>query len=146
MPDVIVRRGRIDDYAVINALIQLTTTEGPLVSSLDADLDKWIQSCWVAEVDSVTVGVCGLEPDDEGESATLHSLVVAEGFRRRGIGRRLVEVCQAEARRRGVRSITALTLYPQYFEPLGFHGDAFKQLPVVWWSPEQGHEPGKASH
>jgi amino-acid N-acetyltransferase len=64
-------------------------------------------------------GVVGLEC--YGDVALLRSLVVADGYVGRGIGRRLVASAEDLARARQVRSIYLLTTTAQaYFEPLGF--------------------------
>jgi amino-acid N-acetyltransferase len=65
-------------------------------------------------------GVVGLEY--YGNIALLRSLVVADGFARQGLGRRLVAATEYHARRRQVRSIYLLTTTAQlFFQALGFH-------------------------
>jgi amino-acid N-acetyltransferase len=64
-------------------------------------------------------GVVGLEC--HGDVALLRSLVVADGYVGRGIGRRLVAAAEDLARARQVRSIYLLTTTANvYFELLGF--------------------------
>jgi GNAT superfamily N-acetyltransferase len=58
---------------------------------------------WVAETGGRLVGLAGLIAD-EGD-AELEPLVVSEGFRGQGIGRRLAEAVIASARARGVRQL-----------------------------------------
>ncbi len=55
---------------------------------------------WVADAGQV-VGLVGLEPEDE--TTLIEPVVVARGWRGRGIGRRLLEQAVAEARRLGAR-------------------------------------------
>lgn len=57
------------------------------------------ESIWVAEVGGNIVGLMGLETEED--EMTIEPLVVAVGWRRRGIGRRFVEIAIEEAKRRG---------------------------------------------
>ena len=60
---------------------------------------------WVAVQDGAVVGLTGLM--GEGEEAEVEPLVVTEPERRKGIGGSLLEFVVAEARRRGVRVLSA---------------------------------------
>ena len=60
---------------------------------------------WVAVQDGAVVGLTGLM--GEGEEAEVEPLVVSEPERRKGIGGSLLEFVVAEARRRGVRVLSA---------------------------------------
>ena len=51
---------------------------------------------------------------------TVECLAVAEGLRGKGLGRRLLEAVEAEARRRGASEIWALARAPGFFERMGF--------------------------
>lgn len=65
-------------------------------------------------------GVVGLEY--YGKFALLRSLVVANGYERRGLGRRLVAAAEYSAKRHQVESIYLLTTTAEsYFGALGFH-------------------------
>ena len=55
---------------------------------------------WVAEENSVVVGMAGLFV--EGDEAEIEPIVVRAGFRSRGIGTLLLERLKAEAKARGV--------------------------------------------
>jgi putative acetyltransferase len=55
---------------------------------------------WVAEEGGRVVGSVGILPADAGGGAELRALYVARSARRRGLGGQLVELVEAEARRR----------------------------------------------
>lgn len=60
---------------------------------------------WVAEAARRVIGSVGLKPSGDGAVAELTNLYVAPAARRRGLGRRLVERIEAEARSRGAAYI-----------------------------------------
>lgn len=65
--------------------------------------------------------VGGVALEVYGDSGLLRSLVVAPGSRGTGLGQALVDGVVAEARRRGLRDLSLLTLtVPGFFERYGF--------------------------
>jgi GNAT superfamily N-acetyltransferase len=60
---------------------------------------------WVAEADGELVGLVGIHVSQvlayDGDAAKVSEIVVDDRYRRRGIGARLMEVAEGEARRRG---------------------------------------------
>ena len=60
---------------------------------------------WVAEVDGEVVGLVGIHVSQvlayDGDAAKVSEIVVDDRYRRRGIGARLMEVAEDEARRLG---------------------------------------------
>jgi putative acetyltransferase len=59
---------------------------------------------WVAERDGAVVGSVAILPDEE-RSVELKKLYVSSGVRRLGLGARLCELVEAEARARGVTTV-----------------------------------------
>jgi N-acetylglutamate synthase-like GNAT family acetyltransferase len=60
---------------------------------------------WVAEADGELVGLVGIHVSQvlayDGDAAKVSEIVVDDRYRRRGIGARLMQVAEEEARRRG---------------------------------------------
>jgi GNAT superfamily N-acetyltransferase len=60
---------------------------------------------WVAEVDGEVVGLVGIHVSQvlayDGDAAKVSEIVVDDRYRRQGIGARLMELAEDEARRRG---------------------------------------------
>ncbi len=69
-----------------------------------------------------------------GDIAEVRGLAVAPGVRSRGVGRRLVEACEGEARRVGIPVLFAWTYEVGFFEACGFELiDKTRDLhPRVW--------------
>ncbi len=83
----------------------------------------------IAEADGEVAGLAALhvqnlvERDDPG--CTLAALVVGQRFRRRGVGARLTEAMEAEARSRGCHSLALNTAHRRadahaFYEALGY--------------------------
>lgn len=74
---------------------------------------------WVVEDGGELVGVIGLERS--GRAALLRSLAVAPAYRKRGLGRTLVEHLEREARAEGIELLVLLTQSAAvFFEGLGY--------------------------
>jgi [ribosomal protein S18]-alanine N-acetyltransferase len=59
----------------------------------------------IAEEDGEIVGYAGLLSPDGAETGEVHTVTVAEGFRRRGIGRRMLVALLEEAAARGATEV-----------------------------------------
>ena len=81
---------------------------------------------WVAVLGSEVVGLIGLVVK-KGE-AEIEPLIVSQPYRRRGVGRRLVEAAVAEARRLGVRLISVKPVARNVEAMRFFHRQGFKTL------------------
>ena len=108
------------------------------------------RATWVAEVHGTVVGMTGLIAN--GDEAAVEPAVVAEEFRSRSIGRALVARAISEARRIGIRFLSAQPVARNveaisFFLDSGFdivgHIDLFQDL-----QPESGREwkPGITLH
>jgi amino-acid N-acetyltransferase len=63
------------------------------------------------------------------ELAEVKSLVVAEEYQGLGLGRKLVEDCQLEAKELGIKKLFALTYQEEFFKKLDFEVVDLKTLP-----------------
>lgn len=68
------------------------------------------------------------------ELAEIRSLVVKEPYRRRGIGRALVNACLAEAPKLGIKRVFVLTYETGFFRKFGFSEVEKSVLPHKIWS------------
>jgi amino-acid N-acetyltransferase len=87
----------------------------------------------VADSNGRVIG-CGALTIEWDNLAEIKSLAVAKRYQRRGIGRRLIKACLAEARRLGIGQVFALTSSPRFFDHIGFHRVARETLPHKVWS------------
>ncbi len=107
------RPARATDLSVVVALL-----EGCGLPTGDVT-QAMLDSFCVAEADGRVVGTAGVEAF--GTDALLRSLAVAEDSRGAGLAARLVDWCEAEARRRGVETVYLLTTTAaDYFRMRGY--------------------------
>jgi amino-acid N-acetyltransferase len=121
-----------EDVEAITALVESNSRRGHLlprsIESIRGSLPDWV----VAENGRGIVGCASLLPyaSDLGE---VRSLAVADPEQGRGLGLRLIEAIVAEARRRGVGTVFALTRSVGLFEKAGFEASGKEMFPEKVW-------------
>ena len=78
------------------------------------------------------VGVVGLHPVAE-DLAEIRSLAVLENLKGKGVGRKLVEACLADAKSLGLTRVFALTYQTGFFKKMGFEAVEKMTLPQKIW-------------
>ena len=119
-----IRTARASDLEVA---LRLARECGVLETGIAEGLANFV----VAELAGVVAGTWGLEL--HGRHGLLRSVVVAAPYRRKGIGRALVEEALRRARERNLRSVFLLTTTAaRYFEGLGFeHAERSVAPPAI---------------
>ena len=123
MGETIIRAATLKDAERIFALVSLNSdmlvprSLGSIVESVDRFV--------IAEAEGEMVGCASYQIHPEignAEAATVEivSVAVKSMFRRRGIGRLLIEAVVANARRFAPREVLVLTFAPEFFRRLGF--------------------------
>ena len=123
MKEAIIRAAELKDAEKIFALISLNRdmlvprSLGSIVESVDRFV--------IAEAEGEMVGCASYQIHPEignAEAATVEivSVAVKSMFRRRGIGRLLVEAIVANVKRFSPREVLVLTFAPEFFRKLGF--------------------------
>ncbi|AWP22684.1 GNAT family N-acetyltransferase [Acidiferrobacter sp. SPIII_3] len=128
-----VRPARIADVPIIHHFLELYATKGNLLPRTMNEIYRHLRDFFVIEVDERVAAIGALEifTEDLGE---VRSLVVAEEYERRGLGRLMVQRIIAEARQLGLRRLMALTYVPTFFHKLGFVTVAMDTLPEKVWN------------
>jgi len=127
-----VRKARIADARAIHKLLLGYAREGMMLSRSLPDIYENIRDFYVFEENGETVGTVCLHICWE-DLAEVRSLAVSSEFEGRGLGRKLVEACLAEARELGMKRVFALTYKPIFFGKLGFHEIEKSELPQKIW-------------
>ena len=129
--ETIVRPATLGDAEKIFALIGRNTDMlvPRSLGSVVENIDRFV----VAECEGSTAGCAAYQihpeiGDPEAATVEIVSLVVKSIFRRRGVGRRLVEAVIDRARSFRPREVIALTFAPGFFAALGFHEIAKKEV------------------
>jgi len=121
--DCTIRPARLDDAENIFALIHLN--RDLLVPRSVGNIVECIDRFFVAEADGEMCGCASYQVHPEigvPEAATveIQSLAVKSAFRRRGIGRALVESVSDRVKAFSPKEVLVLTFAPEFFQALGF--------------------------
>jgi N-acetylglutamate synthase-like GNAT family acetyltransferase len=111
-PTLHLRAATAADWPAIAAVL---TANGLPIEGAEDHLHTFI----VAESNGEVVGAAGAEL--YGDTALVRSVAVSPGLQRQGVGRQMVELLIAQARRRSLRSLHLLTMTAaSWFERFGF--------------------------
>lgn len=122
------RKARLSDVLAIHALIASYGAQGILLPRTEENVREQISKFFVLEEQRQLVGCVSLEnygPD----LAEIRSLAVNQEIRGRGLGGRLVEFILAEARRKKIARVFAVTHAPAFFLRHGFAASSWRDIP-----------------
>jgi len=126
-------KATLNDVAQMQAIVAKDVESGIILPRSDDEVATNIRSYTLAKRGDRVVGYVALHIHST-TLAELRSLIVDEGHRRLGIGRRLVELALEEGRKLSVKRVLALTYSKEFFEKLGFHEIQKSQIPEhkIW--------------
>jgi len=127
------RKARISDIKAIHELVNKCASRGEMLPRSLAELYDNVRDYLVYEDHGNIIGTCALHICWE-DLAEIRSLAVAEGMRRRGIGRELVEACLDEAKEFQIERVFLLTYQEAFFRKVGFILTDKKELPQKIWT------------
>lgn len=113
------RRARPSDAPAIHALIAHYAAQGILLPRAEENIREHFAHFLVLEENRQLVGCASLESYGS-DLAEIRSLAVSPEIRGRGFGSRLLEFALAEARRRKIARVFAVTHAPDFFVRHGF--------------------------
>lgn len=119
MPELEMRAARLDDVAGVLELIAPFVSQRKLLPRDRADIERLIPHGFVVEVASQIVGFAAVEIYSR-KLAEIQTLAVATPFQRRGLARRLIQLCVQRARDNGVQELMAITSSESLFREFGF--------------------------
>lgn len=127
-----IRHARIPDARAIHKLLLDYAQNGQLLGRSLADIYENIRDFYVYEEAGQVLGAGALAISWE-DLAEVRSLAVAPGQQGKGIGRKIVTSCLAEATELGLKRVFALTYQPDFFKKLGFSDIEKGELPQKIW-------------
>lgn len=122
------RKARLSDAAAIHALIAGYAAEGILLPRTEENVREHFSTFLVLEEKSKIAGCVSLE-NYGADLAEIRSLAVSQEIRGRGLGGRLVNFALAEARRKKIARVFAVTHAPEFFVRHGFAASSRRALP-----------------
>jgi len=125
-----IRRARSEDVADMLRIMEPYVAKGILVPRSVAFVQERIEDYVVYDVDGFVQGCAALHPWS-GNSAEIAAVAVAEGTRRSGVGRRLVQFLMGRARQNAIANLFLLTTQTSdWFAELGFVRGTVSDLPT----------------
>jgi N-acetylglutamate synthase-like GNAT family acetyltransferase len=121
------RRAKISDVAAIHALVAHYAAQGYLLPRAAQEIRAHIGHFIVQEESRHVISCLSLESYG-ADLAEIRSIAVDPEKRGQGRGARLIASALAEARRRGIARVFAVTHAPQFFERQGFAAAARQSL------------------
>jgi amino-acid N-acetyltransferase len=121
--------------ADIHALLKLINdyaSEGVMLPRTELEMSENIRDFTVAYSGSQLLG-CGALHFYTPTAGEVRSLAVDPKIKTRGVGRRLVESLENEARENGLHAIFAFTYVPDFFRKVGFQEVERGELPLKVW-------------
>jgi len=122
------RRARASDAAAIHELIAHYADQGILLPRTEAEVREHVSRFFVLDKKGAIAGCVALEPYGD-DLAEIRSLAVSPGIRGHGLGARLLLAALADARRRKVARVFAVTHAPEFFIKQGFASASRHALP-----------------
>ncbi|SMF88629.1 amino-acid N-acetyltransferase [Paenibacillus uliginis N3/975] len=113
------RKARVEDVEPLYQMIQGYAEKGIMLPRSRNVLEKQIEEFVVAEWDGTVIG-CGSLCQLGSDLVEIRSLGISEGYKGKGIGSMLVDSLMAEAKRREIPKVMALTYEVSFFIKNGF--------------------------
>ena len=129
---VVLRPALMRDIPPLLGIINGYAAKGIMLPRTEFEMSEYIRDFVVVYSGERLLG-CGALHFYTPFSAEVRSLAVDPGAKSRGIGRRIVETLEDEARAHGLDSIFAFTYVRGFFERLGFSEVDRGELPLKAW-------------
>jgi amino-acid N-acetyltransferase len=129
------RKARIGDVKTMHRMINVSSNKGEMLPRSLMDIYGSLRDFYVYtdEQSDAIIGVCAMNIIWEN-LAEIRSLYVEDSYRKRGIGRTLVEACVSEAIILQLYRIFTLTYRRDFFARLGFREVDRMTLSEKIWS------------
>ena len=126
-------RATLRDIPAMQQMVEKEVREGIILRRSDDEVATNIRSYHLAREEGRVVGYGALHIHSP-RMAEIRSLIVAEEYRGRSVGKGLVESALREAEELGVMEVLVLTYLPDFFRRLGFVEIAKESIPEhkIW--------------
>jgi amino-acid N-acetyltransferase len=127
------RKAAVQDIKQIQVLINSFAKKNQMLARSLNELYEGIRDFWVYEKNRKILGCCALHISWE-DLAEIKSLAVRSDKQSKGIGKKLVSACLAEAKDLGAERVFVLTYQPSFFVKFGFKKIKHDDLPHKVWA------------
>jgi amino-acid N-acetyltransferase len=129
-----VRPATIADMLKVEPLVAHFAERGLMLPKTVEALSRNFREFILATATDGSLLGCGALRVYTAQLAEIGSLAVAEEAHGLGVGRRLVQGLEEEARKLGIGTVFALTLQDRFFERLGYHPVPKELFPLKVWA------------
>ncbi|MCL4459212.1 MAG: N-acetyltransferase [Chloroflexi bacterium] len=126
------RKAKIEDVRSIHELVNYFADQGQMLHRSLAEIYENLRDFMVAIHDGQILACCSLHIIWE-DLVEIRALAVHQDYQGEGVGADLVQACLCEAREMGFKTVSTLTLKPEFFEKLGFKRIDLAALPRKMW-------------
>jgi amino-acid N-acetyltransferase len=130
--ELFVRYARLADAGAISAITAEYARQGSMLERTDENIIENIRNFFVAEYNGVVIGCCAITFYTL-KLAEIRSLAVFNRYKRKGIGRLLVEKAESVLREEGVKEVFVLTLSRDFFGQVGYSEIKKEYFPQKIW-------------
>lgn len=130
--DFAVRPAQLDDVAGIHNLLRQYSAIDILLPRSESDIYNSLRDFYVATGNGRVVACAALLIYTR-ELGEVRSLAVDPEYMKMGLGLRLVQRLESDARKIGLTKLMALTYVVDFFEKLGFNVVEMSELPEKVW-------------
>ena len=113
------KKASLCDISSMQELVSPEVESGVILERSSDEIATNIRSYTLAYEDGQLIGFCALHIHTSS-LAEIRSLIVKDGFRSRGVGKNLINICIDEAQTLGLQKLLSLTYKQSFFEKLGF--------------------------
>jgi len=128
----IIRKSNVYDVKHIHKLINYYAQKNKMLPRSFNSIYENILGFYVVEKQKKIIGCCCLSVSWE-DLAEIKSLAIKEEHQNKGLGSKLVRLCEEEAKKICVKKIFVLTYIPEFFKKLGFKETDKNTLPNKIW-------------
>jgi len=129
----IFRKAKLPDVEKIHSLVNYYAEKRAMLPRALNQIYENIQGYFVVSCNKEIVGCCSLSIT-WGDIAEIRSLAVLEKLQKKGIGKKLVQLCLEEAKKLEVKRVFSLTYLPDFFKKMGFKEINKEKLPHKIWT------------
>jgi len=129
---MIIREATVNDVDIIVELVNKYAKKGLMLSKTPYKVFTAIQNFFVAEDKGKIVGCVALSVIWK-DLCEVCSLAVLDDYKKKGIGKKLVQSCIEKAKKLKIPKVIALTYQDKFFEKLGFKFTDKDQFPRKFW-------------
>lgn len=131
---VVTRPARVADMARVEPFINGFAAQGLMLHKTIEQLSRNFREFVVAELPDGRIVGCAALRVYTPQLAELGSLAVDEAAHGLGVGRKLVQQIEVEARALGIGTVFALTLQDGFFHKLGYRTVPKEMFPLKVWA------------